>query len=198
MTGIVPGLHIHQKAHDIRASVRHMMHAIALVLSLFVSTEDVEALRVTAPSYLTLKTAQEHLAAARLASTVYGVDADTVLSTAYYESRYTSGVVGPVVARKTACGVMQPTMEASCHTKTVLEDYLDGAKHLKDWYHACHGDERCALLGYGGGYALIKSCGEGPVMRERGGRNVDLCMIPDIRLARARWIKKERARRVTS
>jgi hypothetical protein len=170
----------------------------AVLVLLFSSSDDADALRRTAPDDLTSVAAAEHLAAARFAAEVYGIDADMLLSTAYYESRYTSGVVGPVVSGKTACGVMQPTMEAKCGTQTVLSDYLDGAKHLKDWYQACRGNERCALLGYGGGYVLIKGCAEGPVMRTRGGRDVDLCTIPDIRLFRARWIKKERTKRSNS
>jgi hypothetical protein len=170
----------------------------AVLVFLFTSPNDADALRRTAPNDLTAPAAMEHLTSARIAASFYGIDADMLLSTAYFESRYTSSVVGPVVAGKTACGVLQPTMETKCVGQTVLEDYLDGAKHLQDWYRACRGNERCALLGYGGGYALIKSCAEGPVMRERGGRKVDLCTIPDIRQFRARWIKKERAKRSNS
>jgi hypothetical protein len=171
----------------------------AVLVFLFTSTDDADALRRTAPNDLTTEAAMEHLTSARMAAVLYGIDADMLLSTAYYESRYTSGVIGPVVSGKTACGVLQPTMETKCTGQTVFEDYLDGAKHLKDWYQACRGNERCALLGYGGGYALIKSCAEGPVMRERGGHDVDLCTaIPDTRQFRARWIKKERTKHVIS
>jgi len=136
----------------------------------------------------------ENLQAARVAAVLFDVDADMLLSTAYFESRYTVDVVGPVVRGKTACGIMQPIMETKCVPQTLLEGYLIGAKHLQNWYRACRGNERCALLGYGGGYTLINACAEGPVMRERGGRDVDICTIPEVRLHRARWIKKERTK----
>jgi hypothetical protein len=171
------------------------MSTIFTVLTwLLASSNDAEALRKTAPSYLTTETAGEQLIAARIAAATYRLDADLLLSTAYYESRYTANVVGPVVRGKTACGVMQPIMETKCVGQTFAEGYLEGAKHYRGWYDACRGNERCAILGYGGGYALIKKCAEGPLNVERSGKTFDLCTLPDVRLGRARWIKRLRSR----
>jgi hypothetical protein len=175
-----------------------MSYIITVFLSLFTTSDEAEALQRTAPRYLTAETAMENLMAARVSAAIYEVDADLLLSTAFFESRYKTDVVGPVVRGKTACGVMQPIMETKCVPQTLFEGYLIGAKHLQDWYRACRGDERCALLGYGGGYTLINACAEGPVMRVRGSRDVDICTIPEVRLHRARWIKKERAKRSQS
>jgi hypothetical protein len=169
------------------------MSTIITVLTwLLTSSPDVEALRKTAPNYLTTETARDHLVAARLAAEAYNLDADMLLSTAFFESRYTLNVVGPPVRGKHACGVMQPTMETKCVSETLLEGYFNGAKHYRTWYQACGNDTRCAILGYGGGYALINRCKEGPLNVERAGQTVDLCTLPDIRLGRARWIKKLR------
>jgi hypothetical protein len=169
-----------------------MFTIITVLTWLWASSPDVEALRKTAPRYLTTETAAEHLVAARLAASAYNLDADMLLSTAYYESHYMLNVVGPLVRGKRACGVMQPIMETKCESETLLAGYFVGAKHYRAWYDACRGNERCAILGYGGGYALINRCKEGPLNVERAGRTVDLCTLPDIRLGRARWIKKLR------
>lgn len=175
-----------------------MSTIITLITWLLASSNDAEALRKTAPSYLTSNTAGEHLAAARSAAATYGIDADLLLSTAYYESRYTANVVGPVVRGRTACGVLQPTMETACVPQTFTEGYLEGAKHYRAWYDACRGNERCAILGYGGGYALIKKCAGGPVNVERSGKTFDLCTLPEVRLNRARWMKRLRAQQSNS
>jgi hypothetical protein len=172
-----------------------MTTIITLITLLLASPGDATALCKTAPSYLTIETASTHLVAARIAAATYAVDVDLLLSTAYYESRYTVNVVGPTVRGKVACGVMQPTMEMKCaEAPTLLNGYLEGAKHYRDWYDACRGNERCAILGYGGGYALIKKCAEGPLNVERRGKTFDLCTLPDVRLGRARWIKRLRSR----
>jgi soluble lytic murein transglycosylase-like protein len=157
--------------------------------------EDTEALRSTAPTYLTIETAREHLVAARVAADVYGVDADLLLSIAWFESRYTADVVGPVVKGKRACGVMQSIMKDGCPKNPTLSDgYLEGAKHLRDWLDASRNDLRTAILGYAGGYALIKACNKGKLMVERAGRQVDLCTVVDTRLYRMRLIQRARAR----
>ena len=174
-----------------------MSTIIAVLTWLLTPSSDVEALRKTAPNYLTTETARNHLVAARLAAATYNLDPDMLLSTAYYESRYTPNVVGPLVRGKRACGVMQSIMETQCVSETLLEGYSTGAKHYRAWYQACRNDERCAILGYGGGYNLINRCKEGPLHVERAGRTVDLCTLPDIRLGRARWIKRLRGEPAT-
>lgn len=167
---------------------------ITLVTVLLTTTDaDVEALRKTAPSYLTTETAREHLVYARLAGLAYGIDPDLLLSIAWYESRYTVDVVGPEVRGKHACGVMQPIMENGCPPNpTLLGGYVEGASHLRTWIDASRGNLRTAMLGYAGGYALIKACGEGPLMVERSGRQIDLCTVVDVRLHRAKWIQRTR------
>lgn len=172
-----------------------MSALITLLTFLLTTPQDVEALRKTAPTYLTTDSAREHLFAARVAAATHNVDADLLLSIAWFESRYTVDAVGPVVRGKRACGVLQPIMESGCQKKqTLLEGYLVGAEHLRTWIDASRGNMRTAMLGYAGGYALIKACAEGEVLVERGGRRVDLCTVVDARMNRMRWIQRARAR----
>lgn len=171
------------------------MSIILVLLSLLVPDSDAAALQKTAPSYLTVETARMHLAAARVAAEIHDVDADLLLSVAWFESRYTVNTVGPNVRGKHACGVLQPTMETACaQAPTLLGGYLQGAKHVREWIDAAHGNMRTAMLGYAGGYALIKACAEGEVLVVRGGRQVDLCTVVDARLNRVRWIQRARTR----
>jgi len=172
------------------------MSIIFIILNaLLAPPSDAEALRSTAPSYLTAETAKEHLFAARVAGGVYDVDPDLLLAIAYYESRYTVNVVGPEVRGKHACGVLQPTMERACDTApTLLNGYIEGAAHVRDWVRAARGNMDMAMLGYAGGYALINACAEGEVLVERGGRQVDLCTVVGARLQRMRRIQHTRTR----
>jgi hypothetical protein len=169
------------------------MSILITLLTVFLSTTDaeVDAFRSTAPRYLTTETAREHLVYARVAAAEYGVDADLLLAIAWFESRYTVNAIGPTVRGKRACGVMQPIMEGACpKDPSLLGGYLQGAWHVQTWLKAARGDMKTAMLGYGGGYALIDKCKQGPLMVERGGRDVDLCTIADIRVARARYIRR--------
>jgi hypothetical protein len=171
------------------------MSIILAVLSLLFPTPDrVEALRVSAPSYLTTETAREHLTAAQAAAVQHDLEPELLLAIAYRESRYTVNVTGPEVRGKHACGVMQPLMETACRSQTLLEGYLVGARHLRGWLDTktCRGDLRCAMLGYAGGYSLLKGCAAGKVLVERSGRKVDLCTIPAITFARAKRIHVRR------
>jgi len=173
------------------------MSIIIAFLTLFlVSADDVETFRATAPSYLTTETARDHLVAARMAAVYHRVDADLLLSIAWFESRYTIDAVGPMVRGKRACGVLQPIMEQRCsETPSLMGGYFEGAKHLREWMNAARGDMRTAMLGYAGGYALIKACDEGPLMVQRGGREVDLCTVVNARFSRMRWIQRMRAKK---
>jgi hypothetical protein len=173
-----------------------MSALITLLTLLLTPPQDVEALRSTAPSYLTTDTAREHLLAARVAAASYNLDADLLLAIAWYESRYTVNAIGPLVRGKRACGVMQPIMENGCQKNpTLMEGYLEGAKHVRTWLDASRGDMNLAMLGYAGGYALINKCKEGPLMVTRGKREVDLCTVGHIRTARARYIQRARTKR---
>jgi hypothetical protein len=125
-----------------------------------------------------------------------------LLSIAYRESRYALDVSGPEVRGRHACGLMQPKMHTqSCPKQTVLEGYMEGAKHLREWMDtkACRGDARCALLGYSGGYSLLKGCKAGPVMVERNGRTADICeFIIESTASRARRIQRSIQRGVAT
>lgn len=169
----------------------------AIFAAIFISESDAAALRTTAPEYLSIESSRHHLAAARLAGTIYFVDPDLLLATAWYESRYNKNTVGPVVRGKTACGVLQPTMQKRCEASpSLLTGYLEGAAHLKEWITASHGNLDTALIGYAGGYSLIQKCraGEVPVVRNK--RTINLCTVAMTRLRRAQWIKRVRSRAI--
>lgn len=142
---------------------------------------EADALRQTAKVALpSLEVAALHLGAATFVGERFSVDPAVLLAIAYRESRYTTGVVGPEVRGRRACGLMQPMMHAeSCREQSVLEGYAEGAGHLRTWLDTktCRGDLHCALLGYGGGYALIRGCAAGPVVVERNNKRADLCMF---------------------
>jgi len=165
---------------------------IELVFSFLVwltPSHDVAALQRTAN--LSSEAAAENLAAARLAGAAYKLDPDLLLAIAWRESRYQPGAIGPVVRGKRACGVMQPIMHKQCIAPRLLDGYLEGARHLREWAKAT-GSQHDALVGYAGGYAMIERCRLGPIERERAGRVVDLCSTPELR--RAAWIRRERTR----
>lgn len=171
------------------------MSIILILLALLCpSPEAVEALRQSAPKYLTTESAQAHYTASQAAAVWYGVEPELLLAIAYRESKYTVDTVGPTVRGKVACGVMQPLMETSCSTQTLLDGYMTGAKHLRHWLDTktCRGVLRCAMLGYAGGYALLRACADGPVLVDRNGRQFDLCTIPAITFARAKRIQPHR------
>jgi hypothetical protein len=168
---------------------------LAFWLLLFPAPSDVENLRASAPAYLTIDAARDHLTAAQAAAVFYDLAPELLLAIAYRESRYTSLVRGPEVRGKHACGLMQPLMSTGrCPTQDLLWGYLEGAKHLRTWLatKTCRSDIRCAMLGYSGGYKLLKACAAGQVLVERTGRLRDICTIPEITFARARLIRGER------
>lgn len=134
------------------------MTLLALVLSLLASPDDVARLRASAPTYLTLESAREHLGAARAAALVYAIDATLLLSIAHHESRYQHDEVTAERGGRVSCGVMTPEPVARCGASTMLEGYLAGAEHLRRWLDACRGRRRCALTGYAGGWYLIRYC----------------------------------------
>jgi len=161
-----------------------LLEMLLRLVVMFQDPRDVEALRRTAPSYLSEETAGTHLAAARIAGAIYGIQPEIALAVAWHESRYQLDVIGPLVRGKRACGVMQHTPLKHCPKPSLLRDYLTGARHLKWWIRAQRGDLSRALIGYAGGYALLEKCDRGEAPRT--------CPIARIHLARAKRIKRAR------
>jgi soluble lytic murein transglycosylase-like protein len=137
--------------------------------------------------YLDAIAAVQHLRAARVAAVVVDVDPDLLLSIAHHESRYSATEATPEVGGRVSCGVMTPEPVAACGAATMLDGYLAGARHLRGWLDACHGDQRCALTGYAGGYRLIAICRDDATRRA--------CAVADAFLNRAAWIRKARNQR---
>ena len=166
-----------------------MEQILAALLTFFTALVDepaAKALMSTAKdTRLTVETAAHHVAAARFAGALTGIDADLLLAIAHHESRYEPTVVGPLVRGKRACGVMQQVpIKGPCPKPALLRDYVEGAKHLAGWLRAQRGDLDRALLGYAGGYALLKLYDEGGAYRLRA----------VVRLERARAARIKRAR----
>lgn len=166
-----------------------MEQLIAAIFTLFTSMLDApaaEALVATAKdTRLTVKTAAQHVAAARFAGAVTSIDPDLLLAIAHHESRYEPTVIGPLVRGKRACGVLQHVPTAKrCPEPSILRDYVNGARHLATWIRAQRGDLKRALVGYAGGYALLELCRRGEAPRA--------CSIASYHTARARRIKSAR------
>lgn len=171
-----------------------MIVLLAIMSALIITDADAEALRRTAPQYLTVETARLNLVAARAAAGIVGVDADDLLSVAHHESRYTETKVqdegtGPwwrprdPVARwspvRVSCGIMTPAPKPACEPweLEMAGGYLAGARHLREWIDLCRGDRLCALNGYAGG-------ADDPQVRGY--------KTWQVFAARASWIKRER------
>jgi hypothetical protein len=163
------------------------MHTIDVLLRVAIailtptSDADAEGLHRFAPEEVSVDRARAHVWAARVAAATYGVDADMVLAIGYHESRFQDGAVGPERGGRVSCGVMTPYPTGACAPKPLLAQYLDGARHWAvDWRHASdvRGD-REALLGYAGGYHLIRACRLGPVLRHQAWGD-DLCRTPEV------------------
>ena len=160
-----------------------MQILIRIVIAIFTPTSDAdaEALHRFAPSYVTVDAARDHVWAARAAATIYGVDADMLLAISWHESRLTANVVSKEANGRVSCGAMTPYPTKTCVSKPLVAQYLDGARHWAiDWRRA--GDvrsDREALLGYAGGYRMIRRCRQGPVLRHKT-HGDDLCRTPDV------------------
>lgn len=181
-----------------------MLHPLAVLLhalSIYFAS-DGEALSRTAPEPLDVIAAAHHVAAAELVGWRFNVDPNLVLSIAAHESHYQQGARTAEPGGLVSCGVMTPIPRASCDEEPgifgdwddLFHGYAVGAEHLRGWIDAAHGDIHAALLGYAGGYVLIRACKEGRVERQRGGRTVDICSIADVFLYRAEVIRRERRR----
>lgn len=174
-----------------------MIDIIFRIVLALVSVDDATALTKTDPANLTVESAKEHLAAARIAAARYRVDAPLLLSISWHESRYKADAVSKEIGGLVSCGPMTPVPMARCEKKHIVDGYLDGAAHLREWIDTSS-SLRLALMGYAGGYKLIDACNKGPVIRKNG-RHDDLCKTPDVFLWRRNWIRDEldgrRARR---
>lgn len=151
---------------------------------------EARALRSWDPVDLTDASAAAHLAAARSAAVAEGVDPYLLLYIAWHESRFNPRERTPESGGRESCGVMTPFPRARCARRPLVGQYLAGAKHLRGWFDACRGNARCALLGYAGGYRLIRACRRGPMRRRRGRAVVDLCDTAWLYLHGAREIRR--------
>lgn len=155
---------------------------ISLWLALLSTPKEAEALRVTAPTYLTLWSAAQHLGAARFAAVSYDVDAATLLAIAHHESRFFIGTrtrePPDAGGARVSCGVMTPVPKRRCDSSdlTLLGGYLSGAAHLRQWMDVCHAKARwqpdvrdaeilhCALWSYTGGSGFRSHCAKRRVL----------------------------------
>jgi len=144
-----------------------ILFAILLALVGEPTASEAEALRHTAPEYLTLEAAGAHLRAARAAGLAHRVPAELLLSIAWHESRYTPRTQTPEPGGRVSCGVLTPMPQRRCSRAdlTMLGGYDAGAAHLRVWLDVCGGSTRCALLSYAGGGVLARAC-----VRRAGGR----------------------------
>ena len=170
-----------------------MIEWLFAIVAWLVPDADASALQRTARSYLDLEAAREHVAAARVAGSVYKIDPDLLRAIAWRESRYRVDAVTRERSGKLSCGLMMVTMPLGepCPPHTILDGYLAGAAHLRSWIRLTR-DTRKALLGYAGGYPTIARCEAGPIIRVRGGVEVDMCSLPELK--RAAWIRQGRSR----
>lgn len=180
---------------------------LAIAIALLADNDDVAALRDSAPAYLTLDTAREHIGAARMAADRYGVDVNLVLSIAYFESRYQPTAFGREHHGLFSCGLMGVGPVQACDQAelTIIDGYLAGARTLRNWmdtarrarHHPANDRAgriiadcvdklprpQCAMLGYAGGWDLIEVCTNGQHPN---------CEIPNQRFGRAALIGRRK------
>lgn len=164
--------------------------AVAIAIFTPITDQEADALRSTDPYDLTIDRAREHLEASRLASAIVSIDQDLLLSIAWHESRYMHNVVSHEPRGLVSCGVMTPVPKGHCRPSTLVDNYLDGAMHLDGWYRVSHGRHWAALIGYGGGFYMIRRCSSGERSRA--------CAIPWIFLSRAKQIRQARKQALLS
>jgi hypothetical protein len=148
---------------------------ISLWLALQSTPAEAEALRTSAPAYLTLWSATQHLGAARVAGGHFDVDVATILAIAHHESRFISDTQTQEPpdsgGSRVSCGVMTPVPKRHCDDLelTLLGGYLAGAAHLRQWMDICHSMDwkhdvddmeilRCAMWSYAGGPGFRGRC----------------------------------------
>jgi hypothetical protein len=134
---------------------------LALWLSFQPTDSEARALQSTDAVDLTVETATRHLAAATLASRLYGVDRSVLLAVAWHESRYVETIRTPESGRRESCGVMTPVPKRRCDASelTAVGGYLAGAEHLALWMSKY--PDRRSLVAYAGGGGLVRACARG-------------------------------------
>lgn len=158
---------------------------------------EADALRQTAPAYLTVDEAAIHLMAADAAAEAAGVPVELLLSIAWHESRYQPDARSREPGGRWSCGVMTPEPHVGACTPdelTVFGGYLNGARHLRTWLDLCGGNETCALRAYAGGGGLVRACASGPYYVRDG---VDACDVKKMFIDRAAWIHTRLQRAAT-
>lgn len=162
------------------------MHPLDVVLriafAIFTPASDADAtgLHHFAPEEVTVDRARAHVWSARVAAAIYDVDPDMVLAISYHESHFAEDAVTRETGGRVSCGAMTPYPTIACSRRSLLGRYLDGTRHWAvDWRKAgdVHGEHE-ALLGYAGGYALLRACRRGPVLRHKTSGD-DLCRTPE-------------------
>ena len=149
---------------------------------------EADALRQTAPAYLTVEDASANLLMASVAADVADVPVELLLSVAWHESRYQPDARTREPGGRWSCGVMTPEPHRGDCTSvelSLLGGYLNGARHLRVWLDLCGGDQTCALRAYAGGFALVRSCTSGAFIIRPG---VDACDVDSMFMVRARQI----------
>ncbi len=157
------------------------MNTFLALLRLLTSTADLGSavLETSTDTYLTRQEANIHALAASMAATKE-VPAEVLLSMAWVESRYSpkavsriengSRVTGipkwrtpPKGSRSFFCGVTQVSAGDSwkrcLDARDIFASYRETVKELRQWMspRICGYNLRCALTGYSGGFAAIKS-----------------------------------------
>jgi hypothetical protein len=110
------------------------------------SPAEAEALRATAPTYLTAESAAAHVFHARVAAALTGTDPALLLAIAWHESNYRVDYVQREPGGEAhdthrrlrvrySCGVMTPTPNERCRPEDLVigGGYLTGARHLREW-----------------------------------------------------------------
>jgi hypothetical protein len=178
-----------------------MQILLHVLLAIFTPTSDADAegLHRFDPNEVSVEQARVHVWAARVAATAYDVDINMVLAIGWHESRFTDNVVAIEPGGRVSCGAMTPYPTSTCTKKTLLEQYLDGTKHWAvDWRHAVDvRNEREVLLGYAGGYHLIRKCRLGPVLRHKI-EGDDLCKTPEVFMGIRNRIRAARVPKASS
>lgn len=142
-----------------------------LWLSLQPTNAEAECLRSTAPNYLTVDSAKEHIAAARFAGLLYHLDPSVILAVSWHESRFNPKTVTKEPGHRVSCGVGTPVPKRYCTRDelTVLGGYLALGKHLRMWV-SVYGI-RDGLTAYAGGGLTVLGCKKHGRVRAPSGRN---------------------------
>ncbi len=134
------------------------MIGLVLCAAFCATPAEADALRATAPAYLTVESAAEHIRAAREAALVTGTDPALLLAIAWHESRYDPRVVTREPGHRVSCGVMTPVPKRGCRGDelTLEGGYLAGARHLREWLDIRHSLRRAVVAYAGAGWRAEK------------------------------------------